>query len=221
MSRDHTINILCITTDKQHKTKTMKHLPGIFLSLVSTIGHADSLTIGSDLIQSLALGGWNVNATYVFDNQLIIGWSHGADLEIVTGDRFATSAIDAQNTNTNTSWSTGPEIGYRFAENWDTRLHFKLHQVEIGFNDNGENIDYQVFTIGPSLSYHWHPLKHRYERFVIEFSTRYWFHISDDLNNGTFTYLDANNQPQQHDPEEFWDGALSGFGANITFGYTF
>jgi hypothetical protein len=189
--------------------------------LFSAISHAETLTLGADLIQPVALSGWNVNFRYELKSKWLIGWSHGANIKIDAYSAFATSKMEQQNVNIDTSWSTGPEVGYMFAKNWDVRLAFKAHKSELNFLSNGEDTDYVLYTVGPTISYHWYPFSDNTKGFEVEFSGRYWFNVSNDLQGDTFSYLDADGLDQVHDPDDFWDGSLSGLGINVTFGYTF
>lgn len=190
-------------------------------ALTSTMALGGELTVATDLLQPILLGGWNLNSYYYFDNNLLVGWSHGEDLRIDADDEFATDPLVDQNVNTFTDWSTGPEIGYRLGKFTDIRLDLKAHKTFLEFKDNGEKVDYTVFTAGPSFFYNWYPTSNEVDGLVVQLSARYWFNVGNDLDGGEFNYRDSAGNQQKHNPDEFWDGSLGGFGANIAVGYTF
>ncbi|MFN8944469.1 MAG: hypothetical protein ACK5WZ_07595, partial [Pseudobdellovibrionaceae bacterium] len=78
-----------------------------------------------------------------------------------------------------------------------------------------------VYTVGPSLFYNWYPFTQDTKGFVVQLSTRYWFNAGDDLDDNNFTYKDKDGMTKTHDPKNYWDGSLGGFGVNIAVGYTF
>jgi|GEM_PF-5522323 hypothetical protein len=191
-----------------------------FLSLSSN-SMAGQLTIGADLIQPFILGGWNLNGYYYFDNDIVFGWSHGDDLKVSSDDSFAPDPVKESLSSNVTDWSTGPEIGYRLGKYWDLRLDLKAHYTRIKFESNPEPLRYRYYSSGPSVFYNWFPFSKDPEGFVVQLSARYWFYVGDDFDKDDFTYVDKKGTTQKHNPEEYWNGALSGFGANIAFGWAF
>ncbi|MFN7454434.1 MAG: hypothetical protein ACK5RO_07220 [Pseudobdellovibrionaceae bacterium] len=193
----------------------------ILFLLTGHPGFAAETTIGADLIQPFILGGWNLNGYHYFDNGLVIGWSHGDNLKFSYKDSFATDPIKDSRAEVFTDWSTGPEIGYRLGKNWDARIDLKAHYNRLTFESNAQPLRYTVYTLGPSLFYNWYPFTQDTKGFVVQLSARYWFNVGDDLDNNNYTYVDKNGNTKTHDPKDYWDGSLGGFGANIAFGYTF
>jgi hypothetical protein len=182
---------------------------------------AGQATIAADLIQPFLLGGWNINGYYYFDNGLTIGWSHGDDLKINYSDSFATQPLKDAKVNVFTDWSTGPEVGYRFGKFWDARIDFKAHYSRLNFESRSDSLAYTVYTIGPSVFYNWFPFSNDTEGFLVQLSARYWFNVGDNLDRDNFSYTDKDGQTKVHKSDGFWDGALSGFGMNVAFGYAF
>lgn len=193
----------------------------LWISLISPSGFAGETTIAADLIQPIVLGGWNLNGYHYFDNRLVIGWSHGDNLNISHEDSFATDQIKDSRAKVFTDWSTGPEVGYRLGKYWDARIDFKAHYSRLNFESNPVPLTYTVYTVGPSIFYNWYPLTNDTKGFVVQLSARYWFNVGDDLDNDNYTYTDRNGQSKVHDPKEYWDGSLGGFGMNVALGYTF
>jgi hypothetical protein len=189
--------------------------------LISRPSFAGETTIAADLIQPFVLGGWNLNGYHYFDNGLVIGWSHGDNLKFSYTDSFATDQIKDSRAKVFTDWSTGPEVGYRLGKYWDARVDFKAHYSRLNFESNPASLSYTVYTVGPSIFYNWYPLTNDAEGFVVQFSARYWFNIGDDLDNDNYTYTDKNGQSKVHNPQEYWNGSLGGFGMNVAFGYSF
>ncbi len=191
------------------------------LFLFSSGSMAGQLTVATDLIQPFLLGGWNLNSYYYYNNGLVLGWSHGDNLKFSYDDSFATKPIKESRSSVFTDWSTGPELGYRFGKYWDVRLDFKAHYNRIQFESTPTPLRYTVYTVGPSIFYNWFPFSKDTTGFLVQFSSRYWFHVADDFNKKNFTYTDKNGKTKKHNPETFWDGSLGGFGANIAFGWAF
>lgn len=193
----------------------------LWISLISPSSFAGETTIAADLIQPIVLGGWNLNGYHYFDNRFVIGWSHGDNLNISHEDSFATDQIKDSRAKVFTDWSTGPEVGYRLGKYWDARIDFKAHYSRLNFESNPVPLTYTVYTVGPSIFYNWYPLTNDTKGFVVQLSARYWFNVGDDLDNDNYTYTDRNGQSKVHDPKEYWDGSLGGFGMNVALGYTF
>jgi hypothetical protein len=200
----------------------LKHV--LFFILFVSFGSksmAGQLTLGADLIQPFVLGGWNLNGYYYFDNGLVFGWSHGDNLEMSFEDSFAPDPIKDAKASVFTDWSTGPELGYRLGKNWDVRMDFKAHYNRVKFDSNPAPIRYTLYTVGPSVFYNWFPFSADTNGFLVQFSARYWVEVDDDFNDDNFTYIDKNGNTKKHDPRDFWDGGISGFGLNVAFGWAF
>jgi hypothetical protein len=180
---------------------------------------AGQLTVAADLIQPFILGGWNLNSYYYFDNNLVLGWSHGDDLRISHEDSFAPPPVKDSRSKVLTDWSTGPEVGYRLGKYWDTRMDFKAHYNRLKFDSNPMPLRYTVYTVGPSIFYNWFPFSSEPNGFLVQFSARYWFQVGDDFKKDGFTYTDKQGRTKNHDPKTYWDGGISGFGANVAFGW--
>ncbi len=195
-------------------------MPLLITLFICNFARAGSLTVASDIAQPIFASGWNVNAYYIFENKLILSWSHGADLKINPGDEIASDEIEDQNVELKVNYTTGPEVGYSFSDIFDVRLDFKIHQADFKFRSNGEKTDYELYTVGPAVTYHWYPFSDN-KGFVVNTSARYWFYAGDTLSGGDFKYIDSNGQTQKHDPEKTAQGSATGLGFNISLGWTF
>ncbi len=191
------------------------------LCLFSKNSWAGQATVGADLIQPILLSGWNINGFYYFDSGLTVGWSHGENLKVSFNDSFASNQIKDARATALTDWSTGPEVGYRFGKFWDVRVDLKAHYNIVNFESRPDSISYTSYTLGPSVFYNWYPFSNDAQGFLVQTSARYWFYLSDDLNDDNFSYIDKNGETKIHKSDEFWDGGLSGFGVNLAIGYTF
>ncbi len=179
-----------------------------------TLKYSHKLTLGSDLFQPSFLGGFNLNVTYT-TNRFVFDYSHGVALDI--GENFQNSEQKALNAKIVLPWTTGPGVGYRFSSNFDARVDFKVHSVEVDLLNGQQQLEYQEYTMGPGAFYRFYFGKNT--GFGIETSVRYWFDLGnniDTLVNDKVQFEDTNGITQVFDPS-----VSSGFGINVALIYTF
>lgn len=176
--------------------------------------YSNKFTLGSDLFQPILLGGFNINATYT-TNRWIFDYSHGMGLEI--RDNLQTTEQKDLNSKIELPWTTGPGFGYRFTSNFDARLDFKVHSVEVDLLSGQQTLDYLEYTIGPGIFYRFYFGEN--SGFGLETSARYWFDFGNNLNNlvnDKFNFVDNDGNTRTFDPS-----VSSGVGFNIALIYTF
>lgn len=176
--------------------------------------YSNKWTLATDLVQPFLLGGVNLSVSYT-TNRMIFDWSHGQGLEIP--ESIQSSEQKNLNATIKIPWTTGPGVGYRWTQNFDTRLDFKAHRAEVDLLNGQQKLEYTEYTVGPTAYYRFYFGKKT--GFGMEASVRYWFGLGSDQDglDGT-DYKFVDNQGAQRK----FDTAISGgFGANIALIYTF
>lgn len=176
--------------------------------------YSNKLTLGTDLAQPFLLGGFNLNVSYT-TNRMIFDWSHGIGLEIP--DFIKSNEQEDLDAQIEIPWTTGPGIGYRWTEKFDTRIDFKAHRTEVELLGGQQKLEYTAFTVGPGAYYRFYLGKKT--GFGLEASARYWFELGnsqDNLDGSEFKFTDNQGRAQTFDTN-----INGGIGVNIALIYTF
>ena len=149
-----------------------------------------SITFG--LVQPL-LGGFNITYTQQH-RRFLFAYSHGTMLNLNRFDGiFKSQSARDLNIDQITYISTGFDLGYRILPDLSIRGEWKWHLNDLHHPD-GEKIQYQTITVGPSVYYQAFPFKKKesiLKSVTAEFSIRWWPVVYSSLDNYSYDFTNS------------------------------
>ena len=166
--------------------------------------NTNRLSLMAGLTQPLLLDGINIAATYTTEH-LYFEYSHGAFLKYHSFGKAPMRAADQENFRTMVApFSTGGGAGYRFSDHGQIFWEFKLHQYDLEEITTSEMLSYQVFEMGPALSYRL--FVGAQKKVFFEPVVRYWFGVAtlgnEDFVGDTVTLTRLDETTFQHQAHE-------------------
>ncbi|QJR36409.1 hypothetical protein [Gemmatimonas groenlandica] len=171
--------------------------------------NVNTWAVMAGLSQPILFGGGNVEVEYLTRN-FVVGWSHGAALQI---DRFESGVSDADKAEQATlrmPWTTGPSLGYRITNRLNVTLDLKAHRVKASL-PGGSATSYSVYTVGPAVGYN-QPIG---QRWFIQPLLRWWPTVGTSLTDDTAPLRRADGSLYQHKALDL------GFVPNVKIGFRF
>jgi hypothetical protein len=148
--------------------------------------------IMAGLSQPVLFRGGNIELEYRTRN-FVLGWSHGAGLQIDRFEPGLSAADKAEQAKIRMPWTTGPHAGYRITGQLTVAVDFKAHRVNANL-PGGSVTRYTVYTVGPALNYD-QPLGRKW---FIQPTLRWWPTVGTTLSDGKASLLRANGSAYAH-----------------------